>query len=237
MNQSSPASDFRMAGARAIMERAGGAIQIQQQVEAIEESIIKAPALVFDLSKALIETVCKTILSELGIAYDNDDNCPGLLKSVTTNLRLFPAGHDAPADITESIRKTINGLMTTVQGLCEIRSREGMASHGREAYAPNLEPLQAILAANAADTVASFLWNVHKQYTPEDKLGRMRFDDNSEFNEWIDQLHEPAVRIFEGIYQHSEILFHLDRNAYSDALQDFLTDKPAENLEVVPGQT
>ena len=223
-----------MAGARAIIERAGGAIQIQQQVEAIEESINKAPALVFDLSKAFIETVCKTILSELGIAYDNDSDCPGLLRIVTTNLRLFPAGHTAPSEITDSIKKTINGLMTTVQGLCEIRSREGMASHGREAYASNLEPLQAILAASAADTVASFLWNVHKQYTPEDKLGRIHFEDNTEFNDWIDQLHEPAVKIFEGIYQHSEILFQLDRNAYSDALQDYRADKDSETVEAVP---
>lgn len=231
MNAAPSQMTFQMTGARSIMESAGGAIQIQQQIETIEDSLTRAPALVFDLAKALAETVCKTILSELGIAYDNDDDCPALLRQVTTNVRLFPAGHDAPTEITSSIKKTINGLSTTVQGLCEIRSREGMASHGREAFAQNLEPTQALLAANAADTIVSFLWNTHKQYTPADKLARIRFDENDPFNEWVDQIHEPEIRIFDGLYRHSEVLYHLDRKAYSDALQEFIAEIESGNFE------
>lgn len=208
MSQAANQSNFRMVGARAIMESAGSAIQIRQQVETIEDSLTRVPALVFDLSKALVETVCKTILSELAVPYDNDDDCPALLRLVTTHVRLFPSGHVAPAAITESIRKTVNGLNTIVQGLCEIRSREGMASHGRDAFAQNLEPIQAMLAANAADSIVSFLWNTHKQYTPVDKLKRIAFADNEGFNDWIDQLHEPAVQIFEGIYRHSRNSFY-----------------------------
>jgi hypothetical protein len=225
MNEAVSQSIFRMVGARAIMDSAGNAIQIRQQVETIEDSLTRVPALVFDLSKALVETVCKTILTEIGIPYSNDDDCPALLRQVTTHVRLFPSGHSAPAAITESIRKTVHGLNTIVQGLCEIRSREGIASHGRDAFAQNLEPIQAMLAASAADSIVSFLWNTHKQYTPADKLGKITFTDNTEFNEWVDQLHEPAVQIFEGIYRHSEILFNLDREAYSDSLQDYLIEK------------
>lgn len=223
---------FQMAGARGILERTGGAIQIRQQVEAIEEAVHDRPAMVFDLAKALVETICKTILDEHGIGYDNNFDAPKLLRETLIRLQLFPSGHESPSDVTESIKKTVNGLMTTVQGLCDLRTREGMASHGREAFSANLEPVQATLAASAADTVAGFLWNVHKSYSSTGSPERLSYEDNLEFNDWVDQIHEPPVMIFELPYKHSEILFHLDRQAYSDALQEHLVDlEPDEDVE------
>jgi len=223
---------FQMAGARGILERTGGAVQIHQQVEAIEEAIYQRPALVFDLARALIETICKTILTELGVAYDNNFDCPRLLRETLIVLRLFPAGHGSPSDVTESIKKTVNGLMTVVQGLCDLRTREGIASHGREGFAISLEPVQAILAANSADAVATFLWNVHKSYSPVGQPERLSYRDNSDFNEWIDGLHEPPVMIFEMPYKQSEILFHIDREAYFDALQEYRTSQElSENAD------
>ncbi len=213
---------FKMSGARAILECTGGAIQIRQQVEAIEEAIHTRPAMVFDLAKALVDTICKTILEELGVGYDTNFDTPRLLRETLTHLRLFPSGHASPAEVTESIKKTVNGLMTTVQGLCELRTREGMASHGREAFSVNLEPLQAILAASSADAVIGFLWGIHKEYIPIGPMERLSYEDNPEFNEWVDQIHEPAVMIFELPYQHSEILFHVDRKAYVSALQEHI---------------
>lgn len=226
---------FLMDGARGILERAGGAIQIRQQVEAIEEAVHDRPAMVFDLAKALVETICKTILDELGVGYDNNFDAPKLLRETLIRLRLFPSGHESPSDVTESIKKTVNGLMTTVQGLCDLRTREGMASHGREAFSANLEPVQALLAASAADTVVGFLWNVHKSYSSVGRPERISYGDNPEFNEWMDLVHEPPVMIFELLYRHSEILFHLDRQAYGDALQEYISNpEPDEDAEESP---
>ena len=223
---------FQMAGARGILERTGEAIQIRQQVEAIEEAVHDRPAMVFDLAKALVETICKTILDERGVEYDNNFDAPKLLRETLNQLQLFPSGHGSPSDVTESIKKTVNGLMTTVQGLCDLRIREGMASHGREAFSANLEPVQALLAACAADTVASFLWNVHKSYSPTGRPERISYEDNPEFNDWVDQIYEPPVMIFDLPYKHSEILFHVDREAYSGALRDHLTNpEPDEDVE------
>ena len=226
---------FQMAGARGILERAGGAIQIRQQVEGIEKAVHDQPAMVFDLAKALVETICKTILDELGVGYGNNFDAPKLLRETLSRLQLFPSGHGSPSDVTESIKKTANGLMTTVQGLCNLRTREGMVSHGREAFSVNLEPVQALLAASAADTVAGFLWNVHKSYSPTEKPERLSYEDNPEFNEWLDQMYEPPVMILDLPYKHSEILFHLDRQAYSDALQEHSANpEPNEDVEDSP---
>lgn len=215
---------FQMTGARSILDRTGGAIQIRQTVEAIEGAIHDQPALVFDLAKALVETICKTILGDLGVDYDTNFDAPELLKETMTQLRLFPSGHESPSTVTKSIKKTVNGLMVTVHGLCELRNREGMASHGREAFSSNLEPMQAILSASAADAVSSFLWNVHKSYSPTEQPERLFYGDNPEFNEWVDQIHEPPLTIFELLFQHSEILFRLDLQAYSEMLNDFIAN-------------
>lgn len=226
---------FQMASARGILERAEGAIQIRQQVEAIEEAVHDRPAMVFDLAKALVETICKTILDELSVGYDNNFDTPKLLWETLNRLQLFPSGHESPSDVTGNIKKTVNGLMTTVQGLCGLRTREGMVSHGREAFSANLEPVQALLAANAADTVAGFLWNVHKSYSPTGRPERISYEDNPEFNDWVDQIHELPVMIFDLPYRHSEILFHLDRQVYRDALQEHLTNpEPDEDVEDSP---
>ena len=226
---------FQMAGARGILDRAGGAIQIRQQVEAIEEAVHDRPAMVFDLAKALVETICKTILDELGVEYDNNFDAPKLLRETLIRLQLFPSGHGSPSNVTESIKKTVNGLMTTVQGLCDLRTREGMVSHGRQAFSANLEPVQALLAASAADTVAGFLWNIHNSYSPTGTQERISYEDNPEFNDWVDQIHELPVMIFELSYKHSDILFHLDRQAYSNSLQEHLADpEPDEDVEDSP---
>lgn len=226
-------SVFRMVGVRGILERAGGAIQIRQQVEAIEQDIYQRPALVFDLAKAMIETVCKTILEDLGVGCNNNYDCPRLLRETLTHLRLFPSGHEAPSEITESIRKTVNGLMTTVQGLCELRSREGMASHGRGAFERNLEPIQAVLAASSADTISSFLWNVYRAYSPVGQPDHLSYGDNPDFNEWIDQSHESPVQILEMYFKQSEILFNPDRRAYLDILTEYRTNPELQADEEV----
>ena len=214
---------FQMTGARSILDRTGGAIQIRQTVEAIEGAIHDQPAFVFDLAKSLVETICKTILEDLDVDYDINSDAPKLLKETLTQLRFFPSEHKSPSTVTKSIKTTVNGLMTTVYGLCELRNREGMA-HGREAFSSNLEPMQAILAASAADAVSSFLWNVHKSYSPTEQPERLSYGDNPEFDEWVDQNHEPPVMIFELPFQHSEILFRLDIQAYSEMLNDFIAN-------------
>lgn len=230
---------FQMTGARSILDHTGGAIQIRQQVEAIEGVVHDHPALVFDLAKSLVETICKTILEDLDVDYNNNSDAPELLKKTMAQLRLSPSEHESPSKVAESIKKTVNGLMTTVHGLCELRNREGMASHGREAFSSNLEPMQAILAASAADVVSSFLWNVHKSYSPTEQPERLSYGDNSEFDEWVDQNHEPPVMIFELLFQHSEILFRLDIQAYSEMLNDFIAnpeqDEGCEGIPAVEG--
>ena len=45
---------------------AGDALHLEQQIKAIEQAVRDAPNLAFDLSRSLVETVCKTILTDRG---------------------------------------------------------------------------------------------------------------------------------------------------------------------------
>ncbi len=80
---------FVMHGAREVL--AFGAIHLEQQIVALEGAAASNPGLAFDLAKTLIESACKTVLSERACAYDGGWDLPRLLKETLENLQLVPA--------------------------------------------------------------------------------------------------------------------------------------------------
>ena len=211
-------SNFTMYGARAAM--AGGLPHIEEQIKAIERAIIENPGLAFDLAKTLIESTCKTILSERKVSLDFDDDLPKLFKTVTTHLPLLPVSASSEAEARKSLAQTLNGLHTALQGVCELRNAYGFASHGSEGPRPVMESVQALLAAQAADAIVGFLHRVHRQERATLPGVRLDYDDNTAFNEYVDESNE-AVRIFDLEYRPSEVLFSVDQEGYRDLLARF----------------
>ena len=62
----SSTSRFQMAGVRAAILDGPIAEFIEQQIDAIENAVESVPDFAFDLSKTLIESVCKTVLADIG---------------------------------------------------------------------------------------------------------------------------------------------------------------------------
>jgi|GEM_PF-364357 len=215
---------FRMDGARAILERSPNAIQIKKQVEAIENAVNDGSAMAFDFAKTLIETTCKTILSDLSISIDKDWDVPGLLKETMNRVRLFPADQDAGKPIQDRFRKTVNGLNTAVTGLAEIRNNHGIAGHGQDAYEKGLEAIQAEFVARASDSVVSFLWNAHRTYPRAPLADRTRYEDYTEFNDWLDDSIE-ELSVLEFTYKGSEVLYKTDPKAYHEKLMVFINSR------------
>jgi hypothetical protein len=75
------ASEFTMHGARAAM--AGGLFHIEEQIKGIERAVVENPGLAFDLAKTLIESACRTILTERSVAFDPADDLPRLFRIAT----------------------------------------------------------------------------------------------------------------------------------------------------------
>jgi hypothetical protein len=215
--------DFRMDGARAILAATPDAFHLQQQILAIEKAAVETPALAIDLAKALVETVCKTVLTDLNVPFSANEDCHELMRQTLLQLRLFPDGHLQPKDIQDQLKKLTNNLVSAVQCLSEIRNQEGLASHGKDAFASSLECVQAEFAARSADAVIRFIWAAHTKYRQTVTGQRMRYEEMDEFNGWIDNYHyeETPVTIFDNSFKQSEILFKLDLDAYRDAYADY----------------
>jgi hypothetical protein len=215
---------FQMVGARTAMLDGPIAEAIEQQIRAIESALESVPDFAFDLSKTLVESVCKTVLADIGQPADPRWDAPKLLKETTTHLALLPRGHPNPAKARDSVGKTIRGLLQTIQGLCELRNGYGMASHGRDGFSARLDLRQATLAAQAADTIVSFLYRIHRDALMQAPGARVYYEDHADFNETFDRDNE-LIRLGELELLPSRVLFHADREAYKAALNDYIAER------------
>ena len=229
MAETAPASQrFQMVGSRASM--LGGPIPdiIERQIQALEDAIERVPDFAFDLAKTLVETICKTILEDIGRPADPNWDAPRIMRETTTYLSLIPRNHPEPSKTRDSITKTLNGLHTTVRGLCELRNNYGIASHGRDGFSARLDLRQATLAAHAADTIVSFLYRIHRDAQAQVPGARVYYDDYAEFNEAFDRDNE--VILLGGLeLLPSRVLFHTDREAYKAALNDYIAEWDADD--------
>lgn len=102
-------------------------------------------------ARAVVETVCKHILDDLGVAYEDSADLPALYGATASALTLAPSQH------TEQVFKQIlGGCATVVNGLAGIRNRLSDA-HGKGKAAARPAPRHAELTVNLAGSLAAFL--------------------------------------------------------------------------------
>jgi len=232
----SPNTSFIMHGARDAM--AAGLGKIETQIEFIELAVVENPGLAFDFSRALIETVCKTILRERSVDYKENANLQKLFKTVTQTLPFLPVTASSEKKARESLDKTLTALHTAVQGICELRNKYGFASHGSGIDRSAMDGTQALLAAQAADTIVGFLYRMHRQDRSLPLTSEEFFNQNSAFNESLDQ-DLGLFKIYESEFRPSEILFKLEPKTYRICLGEFEDNDDSEaitsdNTEVQP---
>lgn len=209
---------FVMHGARDAM--AGGLAHIEEQVKGIEQAVVENPGLAFDLAKTLVESTCRSVLGERSVAHAATDDLPKLFKTATQNLPFLPVTASDAAEVRRSLTQTLAGLNTAIQGICELRNQCGFASHGAGEPRPVMEAVQALLAAEAADAIVGFLHRVHRQDRTSPPPTGPGFDENSSFNEHIDEASGP-IRVFEVEFRASEILFRMEPETYRIYLAEF----------------
>lgn len=218
---------FVMHGARAAVT--GGMLHTEEQVKALELAVAQNTGLAFDLAKTLVESACKTIITERGSVFDKDDDLPKLFKTVSSCVPFLPVDLAADAGARKSLQQTLNGLNTALQGVCELRNAFGFASHGSDGPRPVMEGIQALLVAQAADAIIGFLYRVHRQDLSRPKTVQLEYDDNPDFNEWLDEQCEPVRILSLPPYRPSDVLFSVDQEAYRDLLTDYETEDENEH--------
>lgn len=217
---------FVMHGARDAI--AGGLVHIEEQVKAIERAVVENAGLAFDLAKTLVESACRAVLSERAIAYSEDDDLPKLFKTISQSLPFLPPTASGEAETRESLMRTLSGLSTAIQGICELRNHCGFASHGSGNPRPALESVQALLAAEAADTIVGFIHRVHRQDRTPPPSPRALYEENVEFNESVDESHG-MIKIFDSQFRSSEVLFLMEPETYRVYLAEFDTEDSETN--------
>ncbi len=105
---------------------------------------------------SLLESVCRSILIELGRPLPPKKDIDGLVRAVQEPLGLSPGRTDLPVLIQDDVRQILGGLTTVSKGIGALRTHGGDA-HGRERGHPRIDTRIARLAIHAASTLSLFL--------------------------------------------------------------------------------
>ena len=120
---------------------------------------------------SLVESVCRSILVELGVELPSKKDIASLYRAVREPLGIAPDRSDIPKEVLDDVRKVLSGLTTVVEGIGGLRTHGGDA-HGRERGYRRIDPRIAALSIHAASTVALFLIETWQQKFPTKPLRR-----------------------------------------------------------------
>jgi hypothetical protein len=102
-------------------------------------------------ARTLLESVCKHILDEEQVSYDDKDDIPKLYRKTAEKLNIAPSQH------TEEVFKMIlGGCTAVVEGLGTLRNRLSDA-HGKGKIAAKPQPRHAELAVNLSGALTQFV--------------------------------------------------------------------------------
>jgi hypothetical protein len=105
---------------------------------------------------SVVESVCRSILVELGLGLPARKDIQGLYQAVREPLGLSPAKDGIPDLIESDVRTILGGLNTVITGIGSLRTHAGDA-HGRERGYRRIDARIARLAIHSASTAALFL--------------------------------------------------------------------------------
>lgn len=116
-----------------------------------------------------IESVCRSILVELGEELPKTKDIKSLYKAVRSPLGLTPNESKFPSEITNDVLKIMGGLATVVEGIGSLRTHAGDA-HGREKGHARVDSRIASLAVHSASSLALFLIDTWQRRYPSKNL-------------------------------------------------------------------
>jgi len=150
-------------GIRAARETLSGTdvTYVSQQITRMEAAVNQDPELAIGTAKELVETCCKSILTEAGVTFSKGDDLPKLVKRTVTVLQLTPDDIPEQAKAANTIKRLLSNLASITQGVAELRNHYG-TGHGKVCANKSLQAPHAKLAVGAASTLAVFLAETHK---------------------------------------------------------------------------
>jgi hypothetical protein len=118
---------------------------------------------------SVVESVCRSVLIELGLPLPPKKDIQGLYQAVREPLGLTPDKAGVADDIANDVRTILGGLNSVVNGVGALRTHGGDA-HGRERGFRRIDPRIARLAIHSASTVSLFLVETWQMKHPTKQL-------------------------------------------------------------------
>lgn len=141
---------------------------MSQQIELMVSMQSTNPTNAIGMAKELIESCCKTILEDLGIAWSKTDDVPQLTNKTMDALNLLPANVQETDQGADAVKAVLGNLRAIPSKLAEIRNPFG-SGHGKSASFQGLEERHAKLAVGSSITFVDFIWST---YENQKKTGR-----------------------------------------------------------------
>ena len=132
------------------------------QIRRMETAVESDPSLAIGTAKELIETCCKTILSERGKPVIGAPDVSTLTKDTLKELKLIPEQVPEARRGADVIKRLLSNLGTIGNGLAELRGLYG-TGHGKHGSTSGLGARHARLAVGAAATLTVFLFETHEE--------------------------------------------------------------------------
>ena len=135
---------------------------LSQQIDLMVSMQKSNPTDAIGKAKELIESCCKTILDEMGISWDKNDDVPQLTNKVLDALNLLPTSVQPTDQGADSIKAVLGNLRAIPTKLAELRNPFG-SGHGKSASFVGLEERHAKLAVGCSITFVDFVWGTYEQ--------------------------------------------------------------------------
>lgn len=131
-------------------------------IERLERSIDSDPELAIGTAKDLVESCCKTILTERGVVFSKGVDINELTKLMVKEIQLVPEGISDQAKGADNIRLILRNLTQLTNNLAQLRGLYG-SGHGRDGKHRGLQPRHARLAVASAVAFIDFVADTYRQ--------------------------------------------------------------------------
>lgn len=145
-----------------------GAGWMAREIQRVENAIDNDPALAIGTAKELVETCCKTILTQRDVEFSRSADLGDLTKLVVKELKLVPEGISDEARGADNIRLILRNLTSITNNLAQLRGLYG-TGHGRDGKHRGLQPRHARLAVAAAVAFIDFAAETHRERSSKEQ--------------------------------------------------------------------
>lgn len=199
---------------------------LEEYIQRIEAFIQSDFSISIENSKSLLESIAKEICSNQGQSFEETDSPAKLLKLAFGCIGIQ----------STTISPQIAVALSTIgQFVGELRNEIGTISHGRtmdelQSKKDILDEITREFLLNSTEIISCFLiqffeWKFPptKTTSPE-RIPILLYSDCNDFNEYLDENYgEFAIGALS--YSASEILFHVDNQAYKSEYKEFIKDQ------------